>query len=160
VSEPGLGQPYPAAYARWREAEAHLAHRSRSTAGTEALVEAHQVATGLGADPFRTELERLAARARIPLDAPPNPGPPSGAPTADRRRPAAARLRMLTSRERDVLLQVAAGRTNREIAELLFISPKTVSVHVSHILDKLGVRSRVQASAAVHELELTMENPR
>ena len=92
--------------------------------------------------------------ARISVEVPPAPPAAAGPPTPDRRRPAAAAaLRTLTSRERDVLVQVAAGRTNREIAEQLFISPKTVSVHVSHILEKLGVRTRVQAGAVVHELE-------
>src|SRR5262249_48521343 len=150
----GLGQPYPAAYARWREAEAHLAQRTRSAAAAEALTEAYLVAVDLGALPFRTEIERLAARARIPLQVAPAE-PAVAAPTEDRRRPAAAKLRTLTTRERDVLFQVAAGRTNKEIAEQLYISPKTVSVHVSHILEKLGVRTRVQASAVVHELQLT-----
>jgi DNA-binding NarL/FixJ family response regulator len=41
---------------------------------------------------------------------------------------------------------VAAGRSNGEIAEVLFISPKTASVHVTHILDKLGVSSRIEAA--------------
>jgi DNA-binding NarL/FixJ family response regulator len=45
-----------------------------------------------------------------------------------------------------VLELVAAGRSNGEIAEELFISPKTASVHVTHILNKLGVNSRVEAA--------------
>jgi DNA-binding NarL/FixJ family response regulator len=53
----------------------------------------------------------------------------------------------LTGRERQVLAEVAAGRTNSQIAGRLFISERTVGVHVSHILEKLQVRSRVQASA-------------
>ncbi|WTZ37118.1 response regulator transcription factor [Streptomyces sp. NBC_01396] len=60
----------------------------------------------------------------------------------------------LTSRERDVLRLVAAGRTNRQIAEELFISPKTASVHVSNILAKLGVSGRGEAAAVAHRLEL------
>ena len=52
----------------------------------------------------------------------------------------------LTSREREVLSSVAAGRTNRQIAEELFISESTAGVHVSHILSKLGVSSRTQAA--------------
>ena len=52
----------------------------------------------------------------------------------------------LTAREWEVLELVADGRSNSEIAELLFISPKTASVHVTHILDKLGVNNRVEAA--------------
>ncbi|MGC3004719.1 helix-turn-helix domain-containing protein, partial [Streptomyces sp. G35A] len=60
----------------------------------------------------------------------------------------------LTSRERDVLRLVAAGHTNRRIAEELFISPKTASVHVSNILAKLGVSGRGEAAAVAHRLAL------
>ncbi len=49
---------------------------------------------------------------------------------------------------------VANGRTNREIAEELYISVKTASVHVSNILAKLGVSSRVQAATAAYRLGL------
>ena len=59
----------------------------------------------------------------------------------------------LTSREREVLGVLAQGRSNREIARTLFISPKTVSVHVSSILAKLGVASRVQAATVVARLD-------
>jgi DNA-binding NarL/FixJ family response regulator len=52
----------------------------------------------------------------------------------------------LTPREREVLSSVAAGRTNRQIADELFISESTAGVHVSHILSKLGVSSRTQAA--------------
>jgi DNA-binding NarL/FixJ family response regulator len=53
----------------------------------------------------------------------------------------------LTEREQQVLCLVAEGRTNREIGKLLYISPKTASVHVTRIMQKLGVSSRVQAAA-------------
>jgi len=52
----------------------------------------------------------------------------------------------LSTREWEVLELVAAGRSNAEIAEVLFISPKTASGHVTHILDKLGVNNRVEAA--------------
>ena len=52
----------------------------------------------------------------------------------------------LSKRELEVLGLVAAGRTNGQIAQELFISPKTASVHVTHILDKLGVSSRIEAA--------------
>jgi DNA-binding NarL/FixJ family response regulator len=51
-----------------------------------------------------------------------------------------------------VLALVALGRTNRQIAETLFISPKTATVHVSNILGKLGVRGRVEAATIAHRL--------
>jgi len=50
---------------------------------------------------------------------------------------------------------LAAGRSNPQIAEALFISPKTASVHVSNILAKLGVASRVEAAAVAHRLGVT-----
>ncbi|MDT4937244.1 MAG: hypothetical protein QOG80_915, partial [Pseudonocardiales bacterium] len=53
----------------------------------------------------------------------------------------------LTSREREVLGLLIEGRTNRQIGRQLYISEKTVSVHVSNILAKLGVRSRTEAAA-------------
>ncbi|MEW1692302.1 AAA family ATPase [Streptomyces sp. NPDC091265] len=60
----------------------------------------------------------------------------------------------LTRREQDVHRLVAAGHTNRRIAEELYISPKTASVHVSNILAKLGVASRGEAAALAHRLRL------
>jgi DNA-binding CsgD family transcriptional regulator len=54
----------------------------------------------------------------------------------------------------EVLALVAAGRSNREIARALFISPKPASVHVSNILAKLGVHTRVEAAAVAHRLGL------
>jgi DNA-binding NarL/FixJ family response regulator len=50
---------------------------------------------------------------------------------------------------------LAAGRSNPQIAEALFISPKTASVHVSNILAKLGVDGRVEAAAVAHRLGVT-----
>lgn len=61
--------------------------------------------------------------------------------------PGADELALLTAREREVLAAVAEGLTNREIGQRLFISERTIGVHVSHIFDKLQVRTRVQASA-------------
>ena len=60
----------------------------------------------------------------------------------------------LTGRELEVLRLVAEGRSNRDIAGELFISPKTASVHVSNILGKLGAASRGEAAAKAHALRL------
>jgi DNA-binding CsgD family transcriptional regulator len=61
----------------------------------------------------------------------------------------------LSGREREVLGLVAQGRTNREIGERLFISQKTVGVHVGNILSKLEVSGRVEAAAVAIRLGLT-----
>jgi DNA-binding NarL/FixJ family response regulator len=56
----------------------------------------------------------------------------------------------LTYREQEVLRLIAAGRTNAEIAQALFISPRTASTHASHILNKLGLESRAELIAFAH----------
>ena len=97
----------------------------------------------LGARPLRAALDDLARRARIGT---------APADTAD-----GAALTSLTSREREVLRLIAAGRSNREIASVLFIAPKTASVHVSNILAKLGAASRTEAAAIAHREGLAAE---
>jgi DNA-binding CsgD family transcriptional regulator len=150
------GRPYWAAYARWREGAALIAGRGGRAAAAIALSKAYAAAADLGARPLREAIEALAQRARIPLarlpleseavtDADPTP---AAAPAES-----AARLG-LTTREREVLGLLADGRTNREIASELFISPKTASVHVTNILAKLGVQRRVEAAGLAIRLGL------
>ena len=67
--------------------------------------------------------------------------------------------RGLTSRELEVLRLLGEGRSNREIGEALFISAKTASVHVTHILQKLNVTTRVQAAVAAHRLTQPPTSP-
>jgi DNA-binding CsgD family transcriptional regulator len=131
-----LAMPYAAAYCRWRQAEALLAPGPARERARELLASAHDTAVALGAAPPADGVRRLARRARLPLGR-----EPAG--------PASAGVE-LTAREQEVLELVAAGRSNRQIAELLDITEKTASVHVSNILRKLGVASRGEAAAAAY----------
>jgi ATP/maltotriose-dependent transcriptional regulator MalT len=140
-----LGQPYRVAYAGFRQAEALLATTGDRDTATAVLGRAAEVTGRLGARPLDGEIQALARRARLDL-APPTPA------AASRVTPAGQLG--LTSREAEVLALVAAGRSNRQIAQALFISPKTVGVHVSNILAKLGVAGRVEAAAIAHRLGL------
>jgi DNA-binding CsgD family transcriptional regulator len=103
-----------------------------------ALRAAHDMARTMGAAPLREEVETLARSARIDL------GRPGEILRIDED---VSALRNLTRREREVLAHLVTGRSYTEIAEALFISDKTVSVHVSNILRKTGARNRVEASA-------------
>jgi ATP/maltotriose-dependent transcriptional regulator MalT len=141
------GRPYPLAYARWRLAEALLVDGDRAAA-TDELRAAHAATLALGAEPMCRSIESLAARARIEL-----------APDADRAVPASPQTTPddpfgLTRREREVLALVSTGRTNRQIADELFISESTAGVHVSNILGKLGVATRTEAASVAVRLKL------
>ncbi len=133
------GQPYRIALALVESAEGSVAQQDRGLAA-ERLRRAIAIAEPLGARPLLDVAQRLANRARIemtdrPVELPPTPGG-------------------LTARETAVLERVAQGRTNRQIGQELFISAKTVSVHLSRVLMKLGAANRGEAAAIAHRLGL------
>jgi DNA-binding CsgD family transcriptional regulator len=140
----GPAYMYEIARTRWRLAEA-FAEAGRRDEADEQWRLASQTADRLAARPLRRALDDLARRARIGTA----PDLPDGAV-----------LTALTSREREVLRLIAAGRSNREIASVLFIAPKTASVHVSNILGKLGAASRTEAAAIAHREGLAAEPSR
>ena len=122
-----MGHVYETARSSARLAAA--LHAAGETAEARALVtEVRPVALRLGAAPLVAELRRVAGSGR---------GRETSAPAASE----------LTARELEVLELVAQGRSNGEIARQLFISTKTVSVHVSNILAKLGAAGRTEAAA-------------
>jgi DNA-binding NarL/FixJ family response regulator len=135
------GYVYEVARCQWRLAEALLGVGDRQAA-TTAVSAAYRTAVRLGAEPLRRALEVLARRGRLDLGL--------GAP----------HVRGdggLTPRELEVLSLLVEGRSNREIAEELFISGKTVSVHVTRILAKLNVHSRRDAAARARQLGLDQD---
>ena len=141
---------YETARSRWRLAEALAEAGQRADAEREWSL-ALAVADELGAVPLASALRDLGRRARLARPAANGAagnGPGSrDAPGGGPRGGAVDVLAGLTSREREVLRLVVAGRSNREIAAALFIAPKTASVHVSNILGKLGAASRGEAAA-------------
>ena len=127
-----IGGPVPPAdRARYQEDLASLQARL----GEAAFAEAWAMGRELTLDELAAEAESL-------------PAAPSGAPAP--RPDSTSSLAGLTAREVEVLRLLAEGRTNPEIAEILFISPRTASTHVTNILGKLGLSSRSAAAAFAH----------
>jgi ATP/maltotriose-dependent transcriptional regulator MalT len=130
-----VDEPVPRGYAILQAAECEAQSGNRSTAG-ELVREADALACGVGPGLLRSATDAAARRIGVHLDP---VHPPASVPFG------------LTDREVEVLRRVAAGRTNKQIAQELYISPKTASVHVSNILAKLGVAGRGEASAVAHQ---------
>jgi DNA-binding CsgD family transcriptional regulator/tetratricopeptide (TPR) repeat protein len=137
-----LGLPFDEAYARWRSAGAALSGTTGRSAAARAsaaaqLAAARAIAERLGAVPLTTHVDALASMAGL-LPTGPRAGPVSLI---------AIDPHGLTAREREVLGLLGLGWSNGDIGRALSISTKTVSVHVSNVLRKLGVKNRVEAAA-------------
>jgi DNA-binding CsgD family transcriptional regulator len=137
-----LGRPFEAAEAQLHAAECLLGEHRRPgsrAAADRALHAAQAAAIRLGARPLLEQVEQLGrlARIRLPSQNDRHERPPIEAGPGQR----------LTEREYQVLTLLTQGKTNREIGAALYMSAKTASVHVTHILEKLGVQTRVQAAA-------------
>jgi DNA-binding NarL/FixJ family response regulator len=136
-----LDRPYGVAYCQWQHAAALTITGSTDANATAAARAAHQLATRLGAEPVRREVELLAQRARLDL---------VGVRRVERA--STPSPLGLTAREDEVLQLLGRGYTNRQIAAELTISVKTASVHVSHILRKLGMSRRLEAATIAQRL--------
>jgi ATP/maltotriose-dependent transcriptional regulator MalT len=129
-----VGLPYYATYFRFRAAEAIFAAGDQ-WAATQVLADARAAAHAHGFAGLEQAASATARLYQVRL------GP--GRKTVDGDEP-------LSEREREVLALLVEGRTNPEIGEALFISPRTARAHVSNLLRKLGVSSRVEAVADAH----------
>ncbi len=137
------GQVHDMAWASVHLAECQAAVGAKQAAA-ESLVRARAIGADLRAPSLLDAVHEVGHRARLCLD-------------GDLERPRASAhpgTHGLTDREVEVLRLVGIGRTNSQIARDLFISPKTASAHVSHILVKLDVGSRSQATTTGHRLGL------
>lgn len=128
-----IGLPYPCALAQRRAGEA-LAASGMREAAVERLSDAYRTATRLRARPLAQRLARELQRLGEPVEQ-----------RLGRRAARQLEHGGLSRRERDVLRLVALGRTNREIGHELFLSTRTVDMHVRNILVKLDCRSRAEA---------------
>jgi ATP/maltotriose-dependent transcriptional regulator MalT len=131
-----LEEPFPQGVALLRAA-ALAAEAAERREAADLVREADDLAAAIGPGLLRAATDASARRLGVEL--PGSEGHLDTSPFG------------LTGRELEVLRRVAAGRTNKQIAEELYISPKTASVHVSNILAKLGVSGRGEASALAHQ---------
>jgi DNA-binding CsgD family transcriptional regulator len=138
-----IERPYDTTYADLRLGQALAAGHGPRDELERVLRDAYERAIRIEAAHLADAIEALARRTRVAL---PGVEGTDGSAFPD-----------LTPREREVLALVADGRTNRQIAQELFITDKTASVHVSNILGKLGATNRGEAAALAHRagFELT-----
>jgi DNA-binding NarL/FixJ family response regulator len=134
--------PYERAHSGLR-AGLSLAAAGERTAGVERLADAYRRARNLSARPLAAAAAHELARLGEPIDR-----------RLGRRAASLVERGGLTRRELEVLRLVAEGHTDREIARLLVLSPRTVEMHVANGLGKLGCRSRAEAVRRAADLRL------
>ncbi|HEY0248843.1 MAG TPA: AAA family ATPase [Gryllotalpicola sp.] len=137
------GFVFDEAYARYRGGLRALGQRSSGEASA-LLARAHELAAQLQARPLLERITSIVRAGGLKLDA------ATAVPSATR----SAAVAGLSDRELQVLELIADGLPNRDIAQRLYISERTVGVHVSRILGKLGVRNRTEAARALSALGL------
>lgn len=160
-------RPFHEAYGCFREAEAILARRGDRRGATIALQRARTVAARLRASPLQRAIDDLARHARIDLEvssgeatsAAPTIAGAGASPVGGVESSGPVDGYGFTQREHEVLSLVTGGWSNQQIADALFISRKTASVHVSNILAKLGVHTRVEAAAIAHRIGFGADAP-
>ncbi len=130
--------------AAWPERDLHAQgmETAREALGGEAFAAAFAAGRHLSKDQFLAEVEQVLDLASA------MPSPPSAMPDP-------AHRTSLTARELEVLGLIVEGCSNREIAEALFVSPRTVDTHITNVLAKLDAKSRTAAVAAARRLGLT-----
>ena len=139
----GANLLWEAGWAGYQLGRTMLGQHGQRPEAADILRTAHQAMTQLGAQPLADRIHSIAVQAHIHLDEPApleagNHGtPPAWEPDG------------LTRREREVLALVVTGRTYADIARALFISEKTVSVHISNLLRKTGTSSRIDLAAHI-----------
>jgi DNA-binding CsgD family transcriptional regulator/tetratricopeptide (TPR) repeat protein len=142
-----LQRPFLAAYARWRQGQALLLHR-RAGEAEPVLRRSLAAAATLRSQPLADAVAATLRAARL------DPSPPApvdaGPPVAGRRGEPGRAKDKLTLRELEVLQFAARGKTNKEIGRSLYISDRTVGIHLSHIMEKLGARNRLEAVQVAH----------
>ena len=135
LSATRYGRVCPRRYAvRWTATVRRCSSRHAIAAFDEALAITGEIGASWDTARIRRRLRRGGARRRVQAPRTPQTGWPA-----------------LTRAEVQVVQLVTQGMTNREIAEHLFISPHTVSAHLRHIFDKMGVKSRVQPTIVAAE---------
>ncbi len=130
---------WDAAWAGYQLSRALLGQPGHRPEAADNLRSAHQEMTRLGAQAAAARIHSAAVQAHISLGDSPEHLKPSTSPSSA--------SDGITLREREVLALITSGRTYGEIARALFISEKTVSVHVSNLLRKTGTRSRIDLAA-------------